>query len=96
MKFQHDDEIWQRFPSLVPAVLTVDAVHAEADTGAAVAAWLARARERLAQGSESDWPPIQAWRRAFGAGQKDFVSASETVRGWPKNMLGQPMSTPVR
>ena len=66
MKFQHTDEIWARFPALAPAVFMVDAVRPDADIDPALEALVDRARHRLADLPESEWPQIQAWRRGFG------------------------------
>ena len=63
MYFQHAADIWRDFPSLVPGVL-----YAEGITGGAVAGpdhLTAIAGARLADGPESEFPEIQAWRRAF-------------------------------
>jgi DNA/RNA-binding domain of Phe-tRNA-synthetase-like protein len=63
MYFQHAADIWRDFPSLVPGVL-----YAEGITGGAVAGpdhLTAIAEARLADGPESEFPEIQAWRRAF-------------------------------
>src|ERR1700749_961204 len=63
MHFQHEAALWRDFPALVPGVLyaegiTADAAHRRAHL-------TARAKERLAEGPESEVPEIQAWRRAF-------------------------------
>jgi DNA/RNA-binding domain of Phe-tRNA-synthetase-like protein len=65
MHFQHDAAIWHAFPALVPGVLYMENITAEADpkTGP----YEQRAKERLASGPESELPEIQAWRRTFAA-----------------------------
>jgi len=63
MYFQHAADVWRDFPSLVPGVL-----YAEGITGGTVAGpdhLTAIAEARLADGPESEFPEIQAWRRAF-------------------------------
>jgi DNA/RNA-binding domain of Phe-tRNA-synthetase-like protein len=63
MYFQHDAALWRDFPALVPGVLYAEGITADAapDTDHYIAA----ARARLAGGPESEFPEIQAWRRAF-------------------------------
>jgi DNA/RNA-binding domain of Phe-tRNA-synthetase-like protein len=63
MHFQHSADIWRDFPALVPGVLYAEGITSDvtADTGQLAAL----AKARLADGPESEWPEIQAWRRAF-------------------------------
>jgi DNA/RNA-binding domain of Phe-tRNA-synthetase-like protein len=63
MYFQHDAALWRDFPALVPGVLYVEGITADAtpDTDP----YVATAKTRLADGPESEFPEIQAWRRAF-------------------------------
>ena len=63
MYFQHEAALWQDFPDLVPGVLYAAGITADAapDTDP----YIATAKERLADGPESEFPEIQAWRRAF-------------------------------
>jgi DNA/RNA-binding domain of Phe-tRNA-synthetase-like protein len=67
MYFEHDAKIWRTFPALVPGVLVADGITAGVAVDSRTAGFLSRAAERLAQGSESELPEIQAWRRAFAA-----------------------------
>lgn len=67
MHFRHSNDIWSRFPALVPMVLSVEGVHADANVDAAFERLLASAHERLAAGAEGESIPIQAWRRSFSA-----------------------------
>jgi len=67
MHFEHAAEIWQTFPGLVPGVLFAERITPDAAIGSRTAAFTAIATERLAQGTESELPEIQAWRRAFAA-----------------------------
>jgi DNA/RNA-binding domain of Phe-tRNA-synthetase-like protein len=63
MYFQHDVALWRGFPALVPGVLYAEGITADAtpDTDP----YIATAKARLADGPESEFPEIQAWRRAF-------------------------------
>jgi DNA/RNA-binding domain of Phe-tRNA-synthetase-like protein len=63
MYFQHDVALWRGFPALVPGVLYAEGITADAtpDTDP----YIATAKARLADGLESEFPEIQAWRRAF-------------------------------
>src|SRR5690349_23129094 len=63
MYFQHEAALWRDFPALVPGVLYAAGITADAapDTDP----YIARAKERLADGPESEFAEIQAWRRAF-------------------------------
>ena len=65
MRFQHSEDLWRDFPALVPGVLYVQGITAEAEPR--LGPYEKIARERLAGGPESDLPEIQAWRRAFAA-----------------------------
>jgi DNA/RNA-binding domain of Phe-tRNA-synthetase-like protein len=65
MHFQHSAALWRDFPGLVPGVLYAEGITAGAgsDTGR----YEETARTRLAVSPESEFPEIQAWRRAFAA-----------------------------
>ena len=65
MHFRHDDALWRDFPALVPGVLYAEGITADAEPKAGQ--YEERARARLADGPESEFPEIQAWRRAFAA-----------------------------
>src|SRR5690242_15748210 len=65
MHFRHDDALWRDFPALVPGALYVEGVTADAEPEAG--RYEETARTRLAAGPESEFPEIQAWRRAFAA-----------------------------
>ena len=65
MHFRHDDAVWRDFPALVPGVLYAEGITADAEPK--VGQYEERARTRLAGGPESEFPEIQAWRRAFAA-----------------------------
>jgi DNA/RNA-binding domain of Phe-tRNA-synthetase-like protein len=63
--FQHSGEIWRDFPELVPGVLFVAGITADAPLGTRAGDFLAAAKSRLAERPEGELPEIQAWRRAF-------------------------------
>ena len=63
MYFQHHAALWRDFPALVPGVLYAEGISADAAPGTDHLTAVARAR--LAEGPESEFPEIQAWRRAF-------------------------------
>ena len=63
MYFQHDPALWRDFPDLVPGVLYAAGI--TADAAPETDPYIATAKERLADGPESEFPEIQAWRRAF-------------------------------
>jgi DNA/RNA-binding domain of Phe-tRNA-synthetase-like protein len=66
MKFEHSACIWRDFPQLVPGVLYLEGV--TADAGVETGRFYATAGSRLAAvATESELPEIQAWRRAFAA-----------------------------
>jgi DNA/RNA-binding domain of Phe-tRNA-synthetase-like protein len=68
LQFQHSADIWRDFPHLVPGVLYVDGITADAPSGPAADRFAAVAKSRLAAvAAESELPEIQAWRRAFAA-----------------------------
>ncbi len=69
-QFAHAPEVWARFASLhcsAWVVSGIDTATPPADTTAALAPWLDRARQRLAAQAEGEWPSISAWRRTFSA-----------------------------
>jgi DNA/RNA-binding domain of Phe-tRNA-synthetase-like protein len=66
MHFGHSPALWQAFPELVAGTLHVQGIHDRVDVGGALTRHVERAQARLQGGTESDLPPIQAWRRAFG------------------------------
>jgi len=63
--FRHSSQIWDGFPELVPGVLFADGITGDAAVDGQIARFGAIARARLADGSESELPEIQAWRRTF-------------------------------
>jgi DNA/RNA-binding domain of Phe-tRNA-synthetase-like protein len=82
MYFEHSPAIWQQFPQLVPGLLLIDAIDAQADATARLEPFFRRARERLASATESDLPEIAAWRRAYaqmGLKPTQYRSAGESL-----------------
>jgi DNA/RNA-binding domain of Phe-tRNA-synthetase-like protein len=65
MQFQHAAALWRDFPALVPGVLYADQI--TVGVTASTDRFEAVAKARLADGAESEFPEIQAWRRAFAA-----------------------------
>ena len=65
MRFGHTREIWRDYPELVPGVLFARGITADCCVDDRAGVFTARARARLAGGSEAELPEIQAWRRAF-------------------------------
>jgi DNA/RNA-binding domain of Phe-tRNA-synthetase-like protein len=63
MYFQHAPAVWRDFPALVPGALYAGGI--TADAAPDVDDYIAIAKARLADGPESEFPEIQAWRRAF-------------------------------
>jgi len=82
MYFRHAAEIWRDFPELVPGVLAVNGIHDGVDVESRVTAFTRIAVERLEGGTESEFPEIQAWRRAFsrmGLKPTQYRCASEAL-----------------
>ena len=67
MHFEHAAEIWRAFPGLVPGLLFAEGITPDVATDSRTDAFTDIATDRLAQGTESELPEIQAWRRAFAA-----------------------------
>ena len=83
MYFRHSNEMWSEFPELVPGVLFVEGITADVAVTDRVNRYYATAAERLTQGSESEMPEIQAWRRSFskmGLKPTQYRCASEIGR----------------
>ena len=82
MYFQHTDEIWSDYPTLVPGVVFAGGISPDVDVADQVAKFQAVAESRLANGTESDLPEIQAWRRAYskmGLKPTQYRCASEAL-----------------
>ncbi|CQR64242.1 B3/B4 domain-containing protein [Streptomyces leeuwenhoekii] len=71
MIFRHTDAIWSAHPRLVAGALYATGVGAPLGPGPDTTGYTARALARLAQATESEFPEVLAWRRAFsGMGLK--------------------------
>jgi len=82
MYIQHSPEIWRDYPELVPGVIVAGGITADASVGAQVTALTGVVRERLASGTEAQFPEIQAWRRTFsrmGLKPTQYRCASESL-----------------
>jgi DNA/RNA-binding domain of Phe-tRNA-synthetase-like protein len=82
MEFQHAAEIWQDFPALVPGVVFAAGITPDAKVDDGVARFGEIASSRLAISPESEFPEIQAWRRAFtrmGLKPTQYRCASESL-----------------
>lgn len=86
MHFRHSNEIWNKFPELVPGVILANGITADIDVGARLAGFQAianaTAERRLEQSSEGEMPEIQAWRRVFakmGLKPTQYRCASEAL-----------------
>jgi DNA/RNA-binding domain of Phe-tRNA-synthetase-like protein len=82
MHFAHSPAVWREFPQLVPGVLLVDGIRADAVVDPWLAPWCERARLRLSRGPESELPEISAWRRAYaqmGFKPTQYRSAAEAL-----------------
>ncbi|MEV6110803.1 phenylalanine--tRNA ligase beta subunit-related protein [Streptomyces sp. NPDC051940] len=82
MYFQHADALRSDFPQLTACALYAEGIGKDAVVDARVEHYCALARERLAGGTESALPEIQAWRRAFtamGLRPTQYRCASESL-----------------
>lgn len=81
-RFAHHESVWQRFPNLVPGLFVVNNLHDSVDLGERLEPLFARARRRLAQSNESEFPQVAAWRRAYsqmGLKPTQYRSAPEAL-----------------
>ncbi|TWD14832.1 phosphoenolpyruvate synthase [Streptomyces sp. T12] len=82
MRLRHADAIWSAHPLLAAGALHADGIDETADVRVRVEEYTSRARERLAGGSESQFPEVLAWRRAFarmGLRPTQYRCASESL-----------------
>lgn len=82
MYFQHSADIWSEFPELVAGVVVATGITDDVAVEHRVARFDAIAGARLANGPESGFPEIQAWRRAFstmGLKPTQYRCASESL-----------------
>ena len=82
MHFTHSERIWREFPRLVPGVLVVSGLHRGLEVEERLTRWLELARERFSGRPESEFPEIEAWRRAYsqmGMKPTQYRSAAEAL-----------------
>lgn len=83
MHFSHHPAIWSSYPELVAGALFARGIRPDVSAEAAIARFEAQARARLdGVASESDLPPVQAWRRVFsrmGLKPTQYRCASESL-----------------
>lgn len=82
MLFSHSPRLREDFPELVAGVGVINGITPDIDTSANVAKFTARAARRLEAGALSEFPEIQAWRRAFarmGLKPTQYRCASEAL-----------------
>src|SRR5207253_626415 len=82
MHFCHSTALWSDYPELVPGVIAVEGISADADVSSRTARYEEIASSRLRIFSESELPEIQAWRRAFtrmGLKPTQYRCASESL-----------------
>jgi DNA/RNA-binding domain of Phe-tRNA-synthetase-like protein len=80
--FEHAAGLWEDFPALVPGVLYASGISADMDAGVATGKFTGIAVSRLSGSAESEFPEIQAWRRAFarlGLKPTQYRCASEAL-----------------
>lgn len=97
-RFRHADALRADHPGLAAGVLYAAGVDDTADTGPAVAAYTARALDRLAGTAESAMPEVLAWRRAFadmGLKPTRYRCASESLLRRLRKEGGLPRIHPV-
>ncbi len=82
MYFRHASQIWQEFPQLNVGLLVVGDIHPKIEVTNRLEPYFDQARQRLAQGPESQLPEIAAWRRAYtqmGLKPTKYRSAAEAL-----------------
>lgn len=80
--FTHSASILEAFPQLAVAAIRVEGVTTASDVAGNIAPFHARATARLEAGTESEFPEIAAWRRAFsqmGLKPTQYRCASEAL-----------------
>ncbi|MET9731032.1 phenylalanine--tRNA ligase beta subunit-related protein [Streptomyces sp. NPDC006458] len=98
MRFRHAAALWDQFPELTAGVLHATGVDAHADTGPAVEGYITRARARLAEATEGEFPEVLAWRRVFartGLRPTQYRCASESLLRRLRKEGGLPRIHPV-
>jgi DNA/RNA-binding domain of Phe-tRNA-synthetase-like protein len=82
MYFQHSSRVRSEYPGLVAGVVHAAGISGDVSVADQVARFWSVAEKRLAAGSESEFPEIQAWRRAFsqmGLKPTQYRCASESL-----------------
>lgn len=82
MRFRQAGAIWSGHPELTAGALWATGIGAAADVGPRVAEYTARAAARPAGATESEFPEVLAWRRAFsrmGLKPTQYRCASESL-----------------
>lgn len=82
MALNHSADLLAEFPQLSVATILLNGVTPTADTSGTARPFLERASARLADGPESEFPEIAAWRRAFtqmGLKPTQYRCASEAL-----------------
>ncbi len=82
MYFRHATDIWRDFPELIPGVISANGIRPDVSVEAQIEPFYQIARQRLAGGTESELPEVQAWRRAFsrmGLKPTQYRCASEAL-----------------
>ena len=67
MYFCHSPQVWQDFPQLVPGLLLLDDIQPGVAVDDRLDPLYERARQRLGQSPESQFPEVSAWRRVYAA-----------------------------
>lgn len=81
-KFEYAPDIHTGYPELVSRTLRADGIRSDVQLGDRMVRFEDIARRRLATSTESAFPEIQAWRRAFsrmGLRPTDYRCASEAL-----------------
>lgn len=82
MRFHHSPEIWASYPTLVAGVIHTSGITDAPDVESLLPPYAETARRRLAERPLSEFPEIQAWRRAFsvmGLKPTQYRCASESL-----------------
>jgi DNA/RNA-binding domain of Phe-tRNA-synthetase-like protein len=82
MYFCHNPQIWEEFPQLVAGLLIIDGIEPAVNVNDRLQPWYQKARDRLSQSTESQFPEISAWRRAYaqmGFKPTQYRSAGEAL-----------------
>ncbi|MET9063988.1 B3/B4 domain-containing protein [Streptosporangium sandarakinum] len=82
MHLQHSPEVWAEYPELVAGAVFATGITADVSAESRIAVYTAIAESRLADGPETGFPEIQAWRRGFsrmGLKPTQYRCASEAL-----------------